>query len=459
MSSVSFFRELLNSVFQNGLVFSKFNKTLDIENSSIGELCEELLSTRGEASGIALASAILQKYNGLDAQEKEDFFRFLTEDFDIDIENAEKSIGRYKDEKTYESFKTFIKAVEPRRQELMRRLNAAPGGTTQLVQMRADLSANREVSKECARLDADFQHLFNSWFNKGFLVLRRIDWTTPAHILEKIIKYEAVHEIGSWDELRSRLEPEDRRCFAFFHPAIPDDPLIFVEIALTQGIATSIQDVLSDDRDVITEDNATTAIFYSISNCQKGLKGVSFGNFLIKQVAMDLAAEMPNLKNFATLSPIPGFMRWLKKEAESAPSGSAAGVYDTVRDLSWLRDEKMNQVMQKTLMSLASKYFLEVKNRSGKPVDPVARFHLGNGASLRQINWLADISSKGLEQSAGLMVNYLYELKSVEENHEAYVCNGEVKTTNLIKSMLPEPEAETIVEESKELVPVDGVGE
>lgn len=450
MNSVSFFRELLTSIVQKGLNFSTSTRNTSFENTTIGELCEDLLSTRGEASGIALSTAILQRYNSLDEQEKENFFRLLTDGFDIDIANAEKAIGFYGTEKSPVNLRKFMRAAEPRRQELFRRLNAAPEGTARLVNMREDLLNNRELRQECARVDIDFQHLFNSWFNKGFLVLRKIDWTTPAHILEKIIKYEAVHEIRSWDELRSRLEPEDRRCFAFFHPAIPDDPLIFVEIALTDGIATSIQNVLSRDRDIISEHAATTAIFYSISNCQKGLQGVSFGNFLIKQVAMDLANELPNLKTFSTLSPIPGFMKWLEKEAQLKPEGSASEVIDTVRELNWVRDEQMSVVLRKTLMSLAAQYFLVAKGKAGKPVDPVARFHLGNGASLKQINWLADTSDKGLHQSAGLMVNYLYELKFIEENHEAYVCNGEVKTTDFIKSLVPE------AEESKELVPAGG---
>ncbi len=439
MNSISYFRELLNSIFTKGLRFSNSDRDKKYVDSSITELCDDLLSSRGEASGSAIAHAILQKYSELDEKGKEDFFLLLANRYDVDIEPAKAAIGQYEKDRSPKNLTELINTTEPRRQELIRRINMSLGGTARLVDMRAEFLSKPSLNKECGRIDLDFKHLFSSWFNKGFLVLRRIDWTTPAHILEKIIEYEAVHEIGSWAELRARLEPEDRRCFAFFHPVMPDDPLIFVEIALTKGIATSIQDVLSSDREAIREQEATTAVFYSISNCQKGLKGISFGNFLIKQVAMDLAIELPNLKTFTTLSPIPGFMKWLMREAKKLPSGAADKALSVVQDLNWIRDEQNLTDMQKPLLTLAAQYFLTEKRKSGEPIDPVARFHLGNGASLKQINWQGDTSAKGLGQSAGLMVNYLYELNSIEDNHEAYVSNGEVKTTAKIKALLPAP--------------------
>ncbi|MGH1352550.1 MAG: malonyl-CoA decarboxylase [Methyloligellaceae bacterium] len=441
MNSISFFRDLLNTILSKGLRFSS-SQGDNKYDCTIGELCNDLLSSRGEASGTAIAHAVLQKYAELDENGKEEFFRLLAEEYDVDLEPAKKAISEYEKDRSSKNLKKLINTTEPRRQELIRRLNMCLGGTARLVDMRAEFLGNSSISKECERIDLDFKHLFSSWFNKGFLVLRRIDWTTPAHILEKIIKYEAVHEIGSWEELRARLEPEDRRCFAFFHPVMPDDPLIFVEIALTKGISTSIQEVLASDREAIRESEATTAVFYSISNCQKGLKGVSFGNFLIKQVAMDLAIELPNLKTFTTLSPIPGFMKWLMREAKKDPSGPASEMRDIVSDLNWNRNEQNRIDLQKPLMTLAAQYFLNEKRRTGEPIDPVARFHLGNGASLKQINWLGDTSAKGLGQSAGLMVNYLYELSSIEENHEAYVSNGEIKTTGKIRALLPAPVAE-----------------
>ncbi len=439
MNSISFFRDLLNSIISRGLSFSSSTGGKKYEDGTISELCEDLLSSRGEASGTAIAHAVLQKYADLDDDEKEEFFRLLAEEYDVDLEPAKKAIADYEQDRSSKNLTKLINTTEPRRQELIRRLNMCLGGTARLVDMRAEFLSNPSVNKELGRIDLDFKHLFSSWFNKGFLVLRRIDWTTPAHILEKIIKYEAVHEIGSWEELRARLEPEDRRCFAFFHPVMPDDPLIFVEIALTKGISTSIQDVLASDRDPISEREATTAVFYSISNCQKGLKGISFGNFLIKQVAMDLAVELPNLKTFTTLSPIPGFMKWLMREGKNKPEGAADQVIGKLQNLDWVKDEKNLTDLHKPLMALAAQYFLAEKRRTGEPIDPVARFHLGNGASLKQINWLGDISAKGLGQSAGLMVNYLYELGSIEENHEAYVSNGEVKTTSKIRALLPPP--------------------
>ena len=285
-------------------------------------------------------------------------------------------------------------------------------------------------------MDVDFEHLFSSWFNRGFLVLRPIDWTTPAHILEKIIKYEAVHAIDSWDDLRRRLQPADRRCFAYFHPAMPNEPLIFVEVALTAAIAGSIQAVLAESRDPVLPEDAAAAIFYSISNCQKGLRGVSFGNFLIKQVATDLASSLPNIKTFITLSPIPGFMAWLKGQAEADPEGAPAALYTVAGELTPENADEATPDEIAGLKSLAARYFLQEQRPKGGPIDPVARFHLGNGASLRTIHWLGDRSENGLRNSAGMMVNYLYDLKSVDANHEAYSKDGKVIASREVTSLL-----------------------
>ena len=258
-------------------------------------------------------------------------------------------------------------------------------------------------------LDSDFEHLFASWFNRGFLVLRPIDWTTPAHILEKIIRYEAVHEIADWDELRRRIEPPDRRCFAFFHPALLDEPLIFVEVALTAGIAAAIQPILADGREPVAARAATTAVFYSISNCQKGLAGVTFGNFLIKQVVEDLAREIPSLKTFVTLSPVPGFRTWLDRErGADAPQGLTREDVEALRLLDsddWRGDKAKCEAVRRAMIPAAAAYFLRAKNERGRPLDPVARFHLGNGARLERLNFLGDTSKKGLRQSYRLMVN------------------------------------------------------
>ncbi len=302
-------------------------------------------------------------------------------------------------------------ADEPPRQELIRRLNQVPGATKALVAMRADLLRLGQKDDALEALDLDFRHLFASWFNRGFLVLRPISWQSPAHILEKIIAYEAVHAIDSWDDLRLRLEPADRRCFAFFHPAMPDEPLIFVEVALTKGVPGSIQGLLAADRTTIEAQNADTAVFYSISNCQEGLAGISFGNSLIKQVAADMSLELPRLTTFVTLSPIPGLVRWLAKEGHDASS-----------------------LDPNSLLALAAHYLTEAKRADGMPLDPVARFHLGNGALVHKIHAQADFSDKGRNQSAGAMVNYLYDLELVSQNHERFSASHEVAASPEIRS-------------------------
>jgi malonyl-CoA decarboxylase len=355
-------------------------------------------------------------------------------------------------------------AAEPRSQELIRRLNLAKDGTRALVRMREDLfGLRRELRQEEAdpdlidaadSLDSDFEHLFASWFNRGFLVLRHIDWTTPAHILEKIIRYEAVHEITGWDDLRRRIEPTDRRCFAFFHPALVDEPLIFVEVALTAGIAPAIAPILAHEREPLPLKAATTAIFYSISNCQKGLAGVTFGNFLIKQVVEDLAREIPSLKTFVTLSPVPGFSAWLDRERRSdAPQGLTRDDVEALRVIDepdWQTDKAKCETVRKALIPAAAAYFLRAKNERGRPLDPVARFHLGNGARLERLNFLGDVSAKGLAQSRGLMVNYLYDLSAIEKNHETYANLGTVAASSAVsrelRSNLPPMRAVALAE-------------
>jgi malonyl-CoA decarboxylase len=328
-----------------------------------------------------------------------------------------------------------VAAAEPRRQELFRRLNLAPGGTRRLVAMRRDLLGLLRAEPEFARIDADFRHLLASWFNRGFLVMQRIDWNTPAAILEKIIAYEAVHEIDSWDELRRRVEPEDRRCFAFFHPSMPDEPLVFVEVALTRETPGSIQSVLDPQRQMVVPAEARTAVFYSISNCQDGLRGVSFGAFLIKQVASDLARELPKLDTFVTLSPVPGFAAWLEAEAQPDPDLPAARALAGTQSADWANDPKKAEALKAMLLPLAARYFLDARRKDGQPPDPVARFHLGNGAQLLDIHWLGDRSAKGLTQSFGIMVNYLYDLDAIEENHEAYAAEGRVIASRKLRNL------------------------
>eukprot|EP00095_Tigriopus_kingsejongensis_P011609 maker-scaffold5312_size4760-snap-gene-0.2 protein:Tk11609 transcript:maker-scaffold5312_size4760-snap-gene-0.2-mRNA-1 annotation:"malonyl- decarboxylase mcd" len=289
------------------------------EDSTLIELCEVLLSSRGEASGVALASRILARYKAQSDEEKQLFFEQLAEQFDPDLERVNAAVQRYSEERSSEALSELNAAVEPPRQELLRRINQSPGGTAALVSMRADLLPLLKANPTLKRIDNDFAHLLSSWFNRGFLQMQPVTWSSPADILEKIIDYEAVHEIPDWAELRRRLQPSDRRCYAFFHPAMPDEPLVFVEVALTTEAADNITELLSDGRDIIAAELANTAVFYSISNCQVGLRGVSFGNFLIKQVVADLLRDLPNLKTFVTLSPAPGFATWLNRQADSLP--------------------------------------------------------------------------------------------------------------------------------------------
>lgn len=441
MMNTAFFGDLLHTIADRGraLVWRGRDEAAPA-TTDLTALCDALLSGRGEASGVALARAVLAQYGALATGEKLAFLRLLAERYGPDRARLEKAVRAYQAGAGDDALIELHAAAEPRRQELFRRLNLAPGGTAALVRMREEaFRARREIAGFTA-LDADFAHLFSSWFNRGFLVLRRIDWATPANILQKIIQYEAVHEIRDWDDLRRRLEPSDRRCFAFFHPQLVDDPLIFVEVALTSGIASSIGEVLSEARQPIAAGEATTAIFYSISNCQEGLRGISFGNLLIKQVVEELSRELPNLRSFVTLSPVPGFASWLAAERRTPTPGLLSAedraALDILDDPSWHADPERAAALRGPLQTAAAHYFLEAKQPNGKPVDPVARFHLGNGARLERINWLADLSPKGLAQAHGVMVNYLYDLKHIEENHEAFAERGKVIAAPAVRRLL-----------------------
>ena len=382
------------------------------KEGSISKLCLSLLSEVTEVSGLQLAGVILEKYHELDEKGRLDFFSFLNKDLDIDPDLLVNLAQKYQETQSPEIFKRLSEASEPRRKELFRRLNHAPGATADLVKMREQLLSLLRENPSYARTDFDFIHLLRSWFNRGFLVLRQITWDTSASILEKIVEYEAVHEIKNLEDLRRRLLPKDRRCFAFFHPSMPDDPLIFVEVALTNGVATSIQKVLSESREEIDLQGANSAIFYSISNCQEGLSGISFGNSLIKQVVQDLSREMPHLKTFVTLSPIPGLTKWIKD----------VGLEKLVED-------------QGMLKQITAYYLLEAKGKNRRPIDPVAKFHLGNGAIIHQINIDADLSEKGLLQSKGVMVNYLYDLSKISQNVELFSKEGDISANTTIKAL------------------------
>ncbi len=431
---MSTFTDILSSVFDRGARLIDW-KPRDGEGA-LEELAAALMSSRGEASGVALAGEFLSRYSALDGLEKLALFQHLATAYDPDPQQVRDAATAYADDPSQANLRAFRAVADPPRQELFRRLNMAPGGTAYLVGLRADLRWAMRDDRGLGRVDDDLRHLLGSWFNRGFLVLRPIDWQTPAAVLEKIIAYEAVHEIDSWEELRRRVEPPDRRCFAFFHPAMPQEPLIFVEIALTRDIPGSIQDLLNPDRDMLDPARAKTAVFYSISNCQPGLAGVSFGAFLIKQVARDLAAELSAVETFVTLSPVPGLTAWVRDLAKQEPGGDAPQVIETLNQPGWQSDPASVEAMRPRLTTLAATYFLTEKRSDGQPLDPVARFHLGNGAELHAINWLGDVSDRGIAQSGGIMVNYHYRLNRIEANHEAYADKGEVAATRSVRAML-----------------------
>ena len=388
-------------------------------------LCEALLAERAEYAGAALAREALVAYHALDERGREDFFDIVARAFSPAPEAIARAADAYRAEPSPDNLIALQAAVEPARQELFRRLNMAPGGTAALVEMRRLLLKGAKERPHWRAVESDLQHLLRSWFNRGFLRLERIDWRTSAMVLEKIIQYEAVHAIQGWRDLRRRLEA-DRRCFAFFHPQLPDEPIIFIEVALTRGMSAHVQPLLDMRAPIARADGADSAIFYSITNCQEGLRGISFGNFLIKQVAEELRRELPQLRRFATLSPIPGFRAWLKDK----------GAFPLLDDPAWHLGEVPEDV-QKSLLRACAQYLLHAK-QGLEPLDPVARFHLGNGASLERINWLADTSELGIARSAGMMVNYAYRLEEVEENHDRYFREHRVVAASAVQKLARE---------------------
>lgn len=403
---------------------------------SLIDRVETLLSGRGEATGLALGREILDRYNDLGFEAKEVFFADILVRFGVDDEALNAALEAWQVSRDKGVARRIHFASEPRSQELIRVLNRAPGGTQDLVSMRSDLLRAIKNNADLSRLDDDFSHLFSSWFNRGFLELKRIDWdNTPARILEKIITYEAVHEIEGWDELRLRVAADDRRLYGFFHPALGVEPLIFVEVAMTENIPEAIAPILAEQRVLTDPDLATTAVFYSISNCQKGLRGISFGNFLIKQVVEELRGEFTNLNTFVTLSPIPGLSQWSKQLLDGAYTSEVSeSVLEMIRALSESTDASNNN--PQLMKELAVHYLLKAKDKDGNPLDPVARFHLGNGACLHQINIAADASERGMSNSFGVMVNYLYDLKSIERNHEAFANEQHINCSSSVQRIL-----------------------
>ncbi len=430
MKNSSFLGELIASIIDRGSSFSAFR-----DDRSIDKLCADLLSSKGEVSSRKIGSAVLTRYQELDGEDRRAFFQLLCSQMDLDIAALSNAVTAYGGDRSVKNLAALSAAAEAPRQELLRRLNHVPGATSALVNMRKDLLDLLPDNPELKRIDLDFSHLFVSWFNRGFLVIRPISWQSPANILAKIIQYEAVHAIADWDDLRRRLQPDDRRCFAFFHPAMPDEPLVFVEVALCRGIPGSVQDVLQDERSELDREEVDTAVFYSISNCQQGLRGISFGNFLIKQVVADLSVQLPHLKTFVTLSPLPGFADWLSGEQSPVSQDYVDTLQRSAIAKSDNSDSELLVSHNNQLRGLAAKYLLGAKREDGTPLDPVARFHLSNGASVLELHGLADTSPNGLQHSFGVMVNYHYDMDKVESQHEAFAQSGEVGASKPVSQL------------------------
>jgi len=409
---MNFFQNLLSSIMSRSRQGGYFrSKDFGILHEDINKALESVMSKSGEVSSLVYAEHLSHLIEGLDDEQFIDFFNVLKEKYDIDTDSLSKASKEYSQNNTQKNLEIISKASKPKWIELFKRLNTVSEGTLRLVRLRERIRSLKKDNPNLAFFDASLLDLFKHWFNPSFLVLQKIDWATPANILEKIIAYEAVHEINSWDDLRARLEPEDRRCFAFFHPLIPNEPLIFVEVALSNNMPESIKEVIKIDRSVTLDQDINTAIFYSISNCQEGLSGISFGNFLIKNVAHQLKQEIEGLNRFATLSPAPGFTNWLKENSID------------------------QNIQEDILLKQALVYLIDSNRADGFPNDPVAKFHLGNGAIIERVNLNADLSVKGIEQSKGIMVNYLYDLEVLEQNHELFFKTKKVQLSSGIASL------------------------
>ncbi len=409
-------------------------RTRDVDR--VIDLCRALLSERGEVSGARVAAEVLGAYQRLDDRQVDGFLDRLVDVFSVDPDKVRKTAEAYRLDASPANLLALQEAVEPPRQELFRRCNMASGGTAVLVDLRRRLLRTLSEHPKRAEIDADLTHLFRSWFNRGFLTLQRIDWQTSAVVLERLIQYEAVHQIQGWRDLRRRLE-SDRRCYAFFHPALPQEPLIFIEVALTREVSAHVQPLLNPDSPVDDPGRATCAIFYSITNCQQGLRGISFGNVLIKQVVEDLGKEFPRLRTFATLSPIPGFRRWLQDRATTAPGSISRGLASLVEkgDAVTAADiGAVSSTLQAEMMERCARYLISVDAGVGAQ-DPVARFHLANGARLERLNWMGDTSATGLARSYGLTVNYEYHLAALERNHDAYANQYRVASSRTFQQL------------------------
>ena len=399
------------------------------------ECCQVLLSDRGDVSGERLANEALDAYRPLTGASLIAFFDGLESQFSPDPDQVARSAEAYRHHPSLETLSELQRAVESPRQELFRRLNLASGGTATLIEMRRRILQGAAERPSWMAVSEDLAHLLRSWFNGGFLEFRRIDWRTPPAVLDNLIKYEAVHQIRDWRELRRRLQ-DDRRCFGFFHPALPDEPLVFTEIALTSALSAKVQPLLDPDSPVLEEQARRSVVFYSISSCHEGLRGVSFGNALIRRVVDRLKSEFPRLKTFATLSPVPGFRSWLSGAAREGDRRKA-GLVAALDESRWLENAVESDSLGRELIPICASYLLEAK-RGHEPADAVARFHLGNGARLERLNWQGDTSTAGISRSAGITANYLYRLPEIERNHQAYCTERKVIASRRIERLARE---------------------
>ncbi len=430
-------KQIISSIADAGQkLFSKKDiKKNDLD--SIISLCDDLISHKGAAFGITVARDITELYQSLSSENKLLFFKKINDKYKPSFTNVNEAIENYTKSQNENTLSDLFKVSEGKRRELFRRMNMAPNGTAIIVALREDLLKILKDNKELSALDNDLRHLFRAWFNPGFLKLAKITWDTKAAVLEKIIKYERVHQMKDMNELKRRLG-EDRRFFSYFHPALEDEPIIFVQVALTKGLGKSIQELMKPSND--EKKTYDTATFYSISNCQEGLSRVTLGNFLIKRVVYEIQEELPHIKNFGTLSPIPGFSEWFTYLEEPKIKSILANLKN--QDVSFLRsqDLKLGDVRiienKEALIKLVAHYIVNEKNQQGLPVNDVSRFHLGNGAIVEDIVINANVSEQGFKRSYGMMVNYLYELKNIEKNHEDYMNNNKVIVSDKIKKYL-----------------------
>ena len=428
-----FLKKIINSIADAGKEL--LHKTLPIKKNleTLLELCDDLISYKGVASGIAIAREISEIYLSLSKEDKKKFFIAVDEKFKPNLEAAEKKSLEFIKNKNTNTLKELSSLAEGNRQEFIRRMNMAPNGTAFLVSMREDLLRFVLEDSSLSNLDEDFRHLFRSWFNPGFLRLERITWDTKAAVLERIISYEKVHKIKDMTDLKRRLD-EDRRFYAYFHPVLPDEPLIFVQVAFTQGLASSVQDIIKPMTP--NQPKADTATFYSISNCQQGLTSVTLGNFLIKRVVYEIQQENPKIKHFGTLSPLPGFAEWVNYvEENKLRSILGSEDYEKVKFLR-STDIKIGDpriIEHKKIIKKLAVHYLIKEKVNGKPVNAVTRFHLGNGASIENIVINGNISDYGYNESFGIMVNYIYHLDKLEKIHEEYISNHQISYSDKIK--------------------------